>query len=290
MKSGRDYSDFPRGKTLKKKEGEDCFERIYKSELVFQGRLSWWGISLRHWYDELSRKEERKPCCNAAQRLGYRGCCDVVYGRKAIYQADYLKELPTSRYGNNEFILSWSDIMESYMESRTDREVKDIYLTKAGTLRYSREICYVVMVSMGNDPIDGAPIFGEAKEDVYELSRGNKTIVDGAPILGEAKEDVCELSGGDKTIFDSYTDSTEKLTKHSPIFKTKHPFSWTKDEANISWENLVFAFYFPNNELCLNLKCPKDKVELESVYHDHKYCILKQKCPLYNCHNFFRSV
>ena len=219
------------GNTFKKVSNYE-YERVPSSAAMFPGYLSWWGISLRQWYKKDARREaELKVYCENCNKLGYPANCNVdKCPRKYMNKAGYLKEPPESRYGNVEFILSWSDIMESYKQSRTDCEVQDINLLKAGTLRYRCEICYVVMVTMYDDDLPG----------FNALECTDKLVTDGQ---------------GD------------------PFFRIKHPFS------PISWENLVFAFYFPRPEQIF--RCPKEWVSVKKdVVHNPKDCLTKWDCPL----------
>ncbi len=138
--------------------------------------------------------------------------------------------------------------MESYKQSRTDCEVKDIYLSKAGTLRYRCEICYVVMVAMF--------------DDLYAVRD--------MPGLGAFECNSC-------------TDKLVTNVQGDPFFRIKHPFSPIKDEMRIirslSWENLVLAFYFPRPEQIF--RCPIERVSIkQDVVHNPKDCLTKWDCPL----------
>ena len=72
-------------------------------------------------------------------------------GRVFSEMADYLKSEVHSRYGNNEFIVPFHSLMNSYKESRTDCRVKDVYLKLGGTLHYEYEVCYVIIMAMAKD-------------------------------------------------------------------------------------------------------------------------------------------
>ncbi len=240
-KFGRDWSI---GKTFKK-NGDDSYERISTAEKVFPGYLSWWGISLREWYKK-DYREKFGVCCD---------CCidlDPHYGDMCapnhIYKPGYLNNPPDSTYGDKEFTVSWSGIMESYKQSRTDCVEKDVYFFKAGTLRYRCEICYVVMVAMSDDLDIKVPGISQSEED--------KRVIDLS---------LCIDSNG-MLITD----------EQSPSFTIKHPISWIRGRGGVSWEQLVFAFYFPDNKQ--SLKCRKGLVIQNSVRHNTKFCAQK-KCP-----------
>ena len=116
------------------------YVKMADNSLVFPGYLSWWGIS--------SQRADRTVACPE-----FKNAIDQVKGvflPRHIFEAEYLKYPPESKYGNKAFI-EFPNLIGSYMSSREDSFSKAVYLKKAGTLRYKNEICYVVMVVMEED-------------------------------------------------------------------------------------------------------------------------------------------
>ncbi len=116
--------------------------------------------------------------------------------------------------------------MKSYKKSR-GASTNDIYLLKAGTLRYKLEICYVVMVAMSDDLDDiGLPGIYQSEED--------KRLID---------PNSCINSCG-KLITD----------EQSPNFRIRRPISWIRGKGGVSWEDLVKSKF--NKDIGLELpKC-----------------------------------
>ncbi len=242
-KFGRDWSI---GKTFQKCFGDDAFTRISTAEQVFPGCLSWWGISLRAWYKD-NPVEKFGVCCDLCSPDRPRG--GGMCARNHVFKPGYLNNPPYSTYGDVEFTVSWNNIMESYMQSR---EAPNIYLSIAGTLRYNCEICYVVMVVTSDDldTIDKSSIFRGQDEQVIDPN-------------------FC-MDGSGKLL----------LNETSPNFRIRRPISWIRGEGRVSWEQLVFAFYFPDDRH--SLQCPEAFVSRNKVNHHYNLCALKKqkiKCP-----------
>ena len=223
------------GKTFKKLDS-DGYVEIPCSTSVFPGYLSWWGISCRELYET-----------DPAGRKFREALDEIKYSNYYVYEADYLKSPPCSRYGNREFIFSLKDLMESYKQSRKDCKNKDVYLRKAGTLRYRCEVCYVVMVVMlkdlNDDPIQAMPsIFDEPRFEHNGCINPDGRLLNDRP----------------------------------PCFKMKHPFATFHNESH-SWESLAFAFYFSKQDQ--QLQCSKKYGREEEVEHPQGICTSKQPQP-----------
>ena len=188
------------------------------------GRMSWWGISSTNWH-------ETEFGCNFRARL-----VESRNTMPGLVEADYLKDEPDSRYGNHEFIVSLSNLMKIYKQSRTDTN-KEVCLKNAGTLHYKYEICYVIMAAMEGD-IDH--IF----PGIYNEPHNNGKLICGSIPSFKIKH--------------PFTCSRNSQTNY-----------WN----NYSWETLAFALYFPDNPEMV-LKCPKEYCrEIETK---HSFCTSKQ--------------
>ena len=233
-----EYDGSPVGKTFKA-DGQDTFKRILPDSPVFPGQISWWGISSTNCH-------ETERICNFRAKL--------VKSKEAIpglLEVNYLKDIPDSRYGNREFIVSLPHLMNSYKQSRTDCKDKEVCLKNAGTLRYRYEICYVIMVAMEGD-VDGVfpSMFGEPHFKQDGLIDNNGKLID---------------------------------SSITPGFQIMHPFSngyfsymeyWDK----YSWETLAFALYFPNNSQMV-LECPEELCREREIHHSYYHCTSTQ--PIY---------
>ena len=218
------FDGSPLGETFKA-VNEDKFDRIPFGSPVFPGRITWWGISMH----ESQETDQGKALKEAT--------------RNYFNLADYLKSPVHSRYGNNEFIVPFHDLMNRYKKSRTDCGVKDVYLKLGGTLRYKLEVCYVIIVAMTEDITDD--------EDLKEMpSVHNKP-----PFIHNG----CIDENG--KLIDEET---------TPGFAINHIFS------NTIWETLAFGFYFPRHSH-LHLKCPKDLCKIEDI--SHTYCTSTKPPP-----------
>ena len=102
-----------------------------------EGYYFWWGVQFNTNYEFVSP--------------------DFELYRSTDYSCpQYLRNPPSSPYGNNEFSGGITDILKSYQESRsvnpeTDQPLRDTYMLTGGTLHYQREICYVIIVCTGHD-------------------------------------------------------------------------------------------------------------------------------------------
>ena len=188
-----------------------CYRYIPDTEPVFPGYYSWWGLALD---PQISLPWIESECL-----------------------PPYLKRPPESVYGGNAFESDFPDLLQSYAASR-GCGVEDIYLKVGGTLRYKREIAYVVIVCTSHDlgalniyyPITHAP------PDVFDPSG---LVDDDGKVIDMARV---------------------------PYFTTCYVNTYT------SYETLNFAFYFSSP--LEDFKCPSSTVEVHPI--DHPFCIRTQ--------------
>ena len=191
-----------------------CYERIPPiGELspgkLFPGHYSWWGL-----VPGVRLRLDNPPL--------------------------YLKSPPESMYGGHSFTIGFADLLESYHSSRGCTK-SGICLKIGGTLRYKREIGYVVIVCTTNkrdretlekyDPITKAPF---AIFDPNGLVNDDGIVVD---------------------------------LDAEPTFTTRYV------NASDSYETLSFAFFFPESQ---DFRCSEDTIERQPIKHD--FCI-RTKSP-----------
>ncbi len=237
----------PIGETFRK-IGEDRYTRIPKPQPVFPGYISWWGMSFKNWYREPGENFQ-----TVIKRIR------SYLGERSVFEVNYLANPPASRYGNREFIFSFHDLIDSYKQSRTDCQIKDVYLRKAGTLRYRYEVCYMVMVVMLKD------------------------------LNNDAIRDMPSMYNEPRFGHNGCINADGKLVKDGPLsFNIKRPFSWIKDQqGSVSWESMVFAFYFEKHDQFLS--CVKPTGKEDNVHHDIDRCTSKQPPEPLTCPNIPRT-
>ena len=147
----------------------------------------------------------------------------------------YLKTPPNSIYGTRAFIISLHDVLESYASARSCSSLRNVCLRVGGTLRYKREIAYVIIVCTTSDD-------GELSHYVPIASRGE-------PI------DMQGLIDDDGIVIDN---------TRIPLFTTTYHNTYN------SYETLNFAFYFP--EKC-DFKCSSRVIHVKDI--EHAGCIRK---------------
>ena len=161
-----------------------CYKPITDRETVFPGFYSWWGLAL----DSTTSQSLRRDKLPASL-------------------PGYLQDPPDSCYGSIAFVSDFQSLLTSYANSRGCKP-DEIYLRIGGTLRYKKEICYVVIICTNNDlevlqeydPITSSEIF-----DTADLVDRNGKVVNIAS---------------------------------TPIFTTRHVDTFA------SYETLNFAFFF----------------------------------------------
>ena len=190
-----------------------CYQNIPATVPVFPGYYSWWGLAS----PGLTPDQETKLSWITNN------------------PPPYLKRPPESVYGGYAFESKFCDLLQSYASSRG---CGDIYLKVGGTLRYKREIAYVVIVCTSHDlgalnsyyPITHAP------PDVFNP---NGLVDDDGKVINIARV---------------------------PNFTTRYV------DSNSSYETLDFAFYF--DSLPANIRCLSNTVEMHQI--DHPFCIRKK--------------
>ena len=186
-----------------------CYRYVPDTEPVFPGYYSWWGLAVDPQISLPWIESEFPP--------------------------PYLRRPPESVYGGVAFETDFCDLLKSYAFSRSCR---DIYLKVGGTLRYKREIAYVVIVCTSRD-------LG-ALNSYYPITHASSDVFDPSGLVDE-----------DGKVID--------MTR-VPHFTTRHVNTYT------SYETLNFAFYFCSP--LSDFKCPSRTVELHPI--DHHFCIRKQ--------------
>ena len=196
------------------------YECISNPMLLLPGYYSWWGVYT-------SDVNWQGPDIDNDQ-----------------YIPPYLKNPTQSRYGTQEFSVKLHKLLECY-QNLQDSAATDIYLLRGGTLRYKREICYVVMVCAKRHK-DSA-----ALRD-YPALEPNSSLLDLKGLISDNGK-VVDYSGNSV-----------------PQFTPKYV------DTRTSWETLAFAFYFENKEG--KLQCHKSLVEHAAIGHETSICPKKVKC------------
>lgn len=181
-----------------------CYQPIPPTEPIFPGNYSWWGLALE--------EQIPRPTWIPSGELPH-----------------YLKTPPESVYGRNTFTYAFSGLLHSYAENRGCEDT-DIYLLMGGTLRYKREIGYVVIICTHNDGTIWNQYPSITQSEVFE--------VDG---LVDDNGKIDDLNGGQLH------------------FTTRHVNTYR------SYETLNFAFYFRPEEA--EFRCPPQPPTL--VKHDY---------------------
>ncbi len=92
----------------------------------------------------------------------------------------YLATPPDSPYGNVAFSIQLSDLLQSYVKARAETEHESMVCLKVGgTLRYRKEVCYVVIMCLENEltelPSLGGPEFPQFISNGFVNSKGMVT-------------------------------------------------------------------------------------------------------------------
>ena len=228
------YDGRPCGESFKFNLEKEKYDPIFPGVAVFPGFYSWWGIYPQQDYEEITTTFKEEGI--------------------SVYLSDYLKTPPESRYGNRAFSCKFSDLLSAYAESR-GRSTHRICIRKGGTLRYTKEICYVLIICI------------------------------------DSCDDREALSAFDPLELESKLFKTNGLIDHSgkiidatgiPTFSPEHIITWANGES-YSYETVAFAFYFPQPARSIRVDpecCFESRVE-----HKEDFCIKKQpddgemKCP-----------
>ena len=136
------------------------------------------------------------------------------------------------------FTTSFSCILEQFRQAHATKSTTEppgLFFKKAGTLRYKKEICYVILVCADTD----------------DLSQ-----VEHLPPVTE--------EGGHVTLNDL-------LDKNGKVVKSDAKLVFNKQQlCDDAWEQLVFGFYFSRDDT--SLKLPLHQVKYNPK-HPHPFCI-----------------
>lgn len=225
QKLGKHYKldGTPIGESYVYDSGTKRFNYVAKSSskpLLPQGYYTWLGISTVDWLKNDTKKVRK------------------VKQNTHMFEstiANYLKDPPHSCYGTTEFSTPLPYILQSY---KTSRKCRDVYLKLTGTLRYKKEICYVITVCSSMD--------AAIKDSQYDLNAMSVFISNG----------LIDDSG---KVIDR---------KRAPHFCPEYV------DTSYSWEQLAFAFYFPSKGS--TFECPKSTIQQGTIKHDPSSCLYKQ--------------
>ena len=241
QKFGKDFyhdKGMPRCGSYKSiKEGAK-FKRIGSEETVFPGFYSWWGIHPR-----------RECTSKIAVEID-----DMKDEGRIAYVPNYLKEEPESFYGNRGFVCSFKNVIGSYAQSRRT-ETGKVVLRKGGTLRYTQEICYVIIVSIG--------------EDEHILREFD-------PLLPK--------SGPFRTNGLINRNGQIRNPAAIPTFSPEYVVTWFVDKSEegsesetYSYETTAFAFYFPTEGCSMGMR---QRICSEARFsHNEDLCSKRQWSP-----------
>ena len=239
------------GESLRPSTKSEGFFKIPDSETVFPGYYSWWGTYPTEQEGYTTPTEIKKEL-------------DAIYVKER-YRAmvpDYIKEYPESRYGNHAFICGFKDLIIAYAQARKT-ETGNVCIRKGGTLRYTFEICYVLIICTDK---------AKDTEDLNEFKS--------LPPVSE-RFNMNGFTNGDGKI-----DNLDAI----PTFHPEYIVSWSKHISEPQQvkgdkycnEHTAFAFYFPKEKSMKVAQCVE-----RGVQHNSWRCIKTQptgdyrpwKCP-----------
>ncbi len=193
---------------------------IHDNEEVLPGYYSWWSI----------HKTDSPPPPPAADDSD-----------------DLLKNPPSSVYGSRRISVTFHDLLYSYQDGFSeDGQYKHLQFRNGGTLRYKREICYVVIV---------------CAEGQFTGADGDYPVMGAFEIEYEANERIRTVEEWRVRIH---------TTDVSPY--------------GCCWDHFVFAFYYPDNKGRLHL--PGQVTKHEKINHtsfcqkrEERYNPYRWECP-----------
>ena len=222
--------------------------QITDEDAVFPGYYSWWSVHLGH----------------TSLPHDIQGVLDRIKEEQLLktFVPDYLNVNPHSRYGNHAFVCTFEHLLTAYANAR-NIGIGNICIRKGGTLRYKSEVCYVLIICTNNgkdrrELADFDPLQLKSPEfQTNGLIRADGSIRNPAAVATFNPR--CIIS----------------WAKH--IFKPK-----SADPDRYSYENVAFAFYFPQEQSFMKVdRCTESVVK-------HTRCIKTQptedgdwkwKCP-----------
>ena len=100
-----------------------------KTSLIpYDGSFSWWSIELNQVHDHLGHKNISGVDCRTS----------------------FLFDKDRSMYGSVKFSMEFDDLISYYAQSRGEND-ENVLCKVGGTLRYRREVCYVIIVCVTDD-------------------------------------------------------------------------------------------------------------------------------------------
>ncbi len=202
------------------------YRRIQTYEAVLPGYYIWWAIDKR----------------------------DNPVTPPDIDVSDLFKNQPTSRYGSKRISITSLHLLQSYQDGFVNKSghYPRLQFRNGGTLRYKREICYVVIVCAeghftGTD--DDYPVIEYATNHVIPIPANIQDNGDNGRItsVGEWRVPI-----------------TNGITRAQGV--------------SYSWDQYVFAFHYPTSEgrMCL----PSGIVQVhENIEHDLCFKKIGRVCP-----------
>ena len=230
----------PCGESFRQSQAEPGYFQINADEAMLPGYYSWWGI-FPEWDDHGGEYISPAEVKTELDTLKREGLLAFVPG--------YIKSEPESIYGNCAFTCKFQNLLRAYARSR-GKQVSKVCIRKGGTLRYSKEICYVL--------IDWALSEFAPLEEASTLFHTNG-LIDSHGIIAD-----------DTSV---------------PTFHPKHIIPWIKhvddtEPEKHSYETAAIAFYFPKEGGKMKL----DNYECFHKKVGHKKCI-KTQPPEWTCPN-----
>ena len=239
------------GKVLGAYDGRPCgesfkfdghsFVQICDDETVFPGQYSWWGINPT---DEINHT----PVSDI-----YRVIYTLNHNDIDLHVPEYLQADPESRYGSQAFVCSFQNLLFSYAESR-NVEFDKVCVRKGGTLRYTKEICYVLLICTDSD---------------MELAQFQHLEIESPPFHSNGLINHNGTICNPHLFFSFYPKYTVSYCEELQNPEMNKAFL---QKRSYSYETVAVGFYFPMPIMRVREVTPK------SVRHD-KICIKKKVPP-----------
>lgn len=178
---------------------------------------------------------------------------EILIARAFDKCPNYLTAPPSSQYGNREFSGDLYQLLRDYqkMYSPDPDNLTNVYLLVGGTLRYSHEICCIIIVCSEchrqTDPLKGCPPI---------------------PLMNQVPagcQDPIFLPNGLTNALGQVNFNQAAMPQFCPL----HLNTW------VSWANLTFAFYFDRQ-----VKFLSHGLSVNEIAHDKKRCFKKQPPPV----------
>ena len=157
-----------------------------------------------------------------------------------------------SIYGWHKFSVAFEGILAAFQDShRREGMMPQLVFRKAGTLRYRKKICYVILVHAST--VD--------EQQIHHL-----------PLLanGDEKFDFRHVLNDQGVVSQDFL-GLDKQDRHYPRFN--------KEFTNDHWENIAFAFYCSSP-----LRIAEDHVHQSEIAHTRCMKRVNRRCPDENNH------